>query len=475
MRWDVDQLIAKERGRRSRPGTPLTACVVWGNDYATGSANLGHQRVWALCDDAPDWSADRLYALTRPKGRPASWVWGRSLGSFDLVLVSTSFENDYPAILDSLDEAGLLAGHGERRGPLLIAGGIAPSLNPRPLAPWFDAVYLGDAEVVLPSVLERIAQRPSGTREDAWAFLGELGLYVGALDRAGHFQRWTSPDGVYAASETIHPAGHFGETALVELGRGCPRRCRFCASRWAAGDFRPAEPTALRGQINERMEQLNVVRVGLVGTAVAEGDAFRELLVWLKEQGLQATASSLRADLLTVATAGLLVELGQRTLTLSAETGSEDLRRSLAKDLSDEDLLTAAEEVSEAGARGLKLYFMYGLPGEEDGDFSATGRLVVEMKKRLSRTRLTISASPFVPKPYTPLADVPLLNEGELRRRRELLARELRRAGVGSFSGESPRQALWQAALARGDEDILRRYRSGESKGRLIREAVNRR
>ncbi len=475
MNTDILELRSAERGRWSRPDTQLTACVVWGNDYATGVANLGHQRVWAICDDAPGWSSDRLYALTRSKDRPASWAWGRPLGNFDLVLVSISFENDYPAILDMLDEADLLAGHGERRGPLLIAGGIAPSLNPRPLAPFFDAVYEGDAEVILPLILERIAQQPPRSREEAWSLFAKLNLYVGALGNHGEYRLWTSTDDVYAASETIHPAGHFGETALVELGRGCPRRCRFCASRWAAGGFRPSEPAALRGQIKKRLEQLNVVRVGLVGTAVAEGADFHELLVWLKERGLRATVSSLRADLLTGETAKLLVDLGQRTLTLSAETGSEGLRRSLAKDLSDEDLLAAAEAVERAGARNLKLYFMYGLPGETDADLKAVGYLVSEIKKRLRRTRLTVSASPFVPKPYTPLADFPLLNDGELRRRRELLARELRRASVGSFSGESPRQALWQAALARGDEDILRRYRSGESRGRLIREAINRR
>ncbi|MCK4595059.1 B12-binding domain-containing radical SAM protein [bacterium] len=475
MNTDILELRSGERGRWSRPDTPLTACVIWGNDYATGVANLGHQRVWAICDDAPGWSADRLYALTRPEDKPTSWDWGRPLGGFDLVLASVCFENDYPALLDLLAEAGLLCDHTERRGPLLIAGGIAPSLNPRPLAPFFDAVYEGDAEVILPLVLERIAQQPPRNREDAWSLFAELNLYVGALGNHGEYRLWTSTDDVYAASETIHPAGHFGETALVELGRGCPWRCRFCAASWAAGGFRPSEPAALRGQISEKMEHFYVERVGLVGTAVAEGDDFCELLVWLKEQGLRATASSLRADLLTEETAGLLVELGQRTLTLSAETGSEELRNSLGKGLSDENLLAAAKAVERAGARYLKLYFMYGLPGETDADLKAVGYLVSEIKKRLRRTRLTVSASPFVPKPHTPLADVPLLNEGELRRMRELLARELRRAGIGSFSGESPRQALWQAALARGNEDILRRYRSGESRGRLIREAVNRR
>jgi len=473
MKREVVRLREGERGRRSLPGTPLSACVVWGNDYASGLANLGHQRVWALADDATGWSADRLYAVEQPEGRPVSFAWGRSLGSFDLVLASVSFENDYPALLETLHSAGLVAGHGERGGPLLIAGGVAPSLNPMPLAPFFDAVYLGDAETVLPSVLEGIYENPPRTREEAWSLFGKFGLHVDALDATGERKVWTS--GSYAASETVHPAGHFGETALVELGRGCPRWCLFCAVGWTSGDFRPADPDTLREQILRVTGDLGVNRVGLVGAAVAEGDDFGDLLRWLKEKGLRATASSLRADLLNRDTARLLVELGQRTLTLSVEAGSRGLRDALGKGLSDGDLLAAADAARGAGARGLKLYLMYGLPGETDDDLLAAGPLTAGIKKRCGRTRLTVSASPFVPKPGTPPADSPLLDERELRRRRGLLAGALRRAGVGSFTGESPRQALWQAALTRGDGTILTRLLAGETRGVLVKEAVDRR
>jgi radical SAM superfamily enzyme YgiQ (UPF0313 family) len=374
-----------------------------------------------------------------------------------------------------LRAAGLLTTHEERGGPLLIAGGAAPGLNPRPPAPLFDAVYRGDAEAVLPTLLERLYEDPPRRREDAWSLFAELGLHVDALGKGGERRPWTAPGGTYAASETVHPAGHFGGTALVELGRGCPRRCRFCAVRWATGGFRPAGPGALRNQIFETAEKLGVKRVGLVGAAVAEGKGFRDLLLWLKERGLRATASSLRADLLTEETARLLVELGQRTLTLSAEAGPETLRDSLGKGLSDGDILAAADAARKAGARHLKLYLMYGLPGETDADLRAVGVLAGGMTRRLGRTRLAVSASPFVPKPGTPLASAPLLSERELRRRRELLAGELRRAGIRTFSGESPRQALWQATLARGDETTLRRLLEGESRGRLIKEAVARR
>lgn len=464
------ELPAAESGRSPGPTGPLTACVIWANDYATGMANLGHQRVWELVEGCGPWSADRLYTADRPAGAPVSFAWSRPLGAFDLLILSLSFEADYPAALELLDAAGLLHDGPGRRGPLVIAGGIAPTLNPLPLSPFVDAVYRGDAEAALPGLLTELGANPAD-RDAARSIFSAAGLHLEGEDPAAltiHHRR--SPDGVYAASRTISPHGHFGRTLLVELGRGCPRRCRFCAARWAAGVWRPADPAALLGLIDERAAELDTRELGLVGTAVAESGRFLELLTKLEERGYRASSSSLRADLLTPEIAAALVRLGQRTLTLSAEAGSQRLRELLDKDLDEGDLLRAAEAAAGAGAARLKLYFIYGLPGEDDDDLAAIVELAKRIKQRLGRTRLDISASPLVPKPLTPLADEPLSPEAELRRRRKLLVGGLARAGLTAFTGESPRQALWQAVLARGDGDVLRRLRAGESKGALIRE-----
>ncbi len=466
------ELPAAESGRSPGPTGPLTACVIWANDYATGIANLGHQRVWELVDGRGPWSADRLYAADRPAGAPVSFAWGRPLGGFDLIILSLAFEGDYPAALELLDAAGLLHLGPDREGPLIIVGGIAPTLNPRPISPFVDAVYRGDAEAALPGLLTELAEAPL-ERAVARARFSDAGLHLeGADPAASSIHRWRSPTGVYAASRTISPHGHFGRTLLVELGRGCPRRCRFCAARWAAGGWRPADPAALLGLIDERAAELDVRKLGLVGTAVAESGRFLELLLKLEKRGYRAGSGSLRADLLTPEIAAALVRLGQRTLTLSAEAGSQRLRELLNKDLDEGDLLRAAEAAAGAGAARLKLYFIYGLPGETDDDLAAIIELAAAIKGRLGRTRLEISASPLVPKPLTPLADEPLLPEAELRRRRKMLVGGLARVGLTAFTGESPRQALWQAALSRGDGRLLRRLRAGESKGSLIRDAL---
>ncbi|MCD4733752.1 radical SAM protein, partial [bacterium] len=150
----------------------------------------------------------------------------------------------------------------------------------------------------------------------------------------------------------------------------------------------------------------------------------------------------------------------------------ETLRRKLGKGLTNAALLKAVEAVAASEARVLKLYFMYGLPGETDEDLAEIGRLTGELRRVLegSPAHLKISASPFVPKPMTPLVDHPLLSEGELRRKRALLVDILRKAKIAQLTGESPRQALWQSILARGDETLLRRLLAGESKSGLIKE-----
>lgn len=463
--------LGDERGDSPAPSGSPTACVVWPNDYTLGMANLGHQRVWELANSG-GWRADRLYAGDFKAGEPLSLAWRRPLRDFDLLLVSVAFEADYVALLELLDAAGLLHDGDGREGPLIIAGGIAPTLNPLPLSPFVDAVYRGDAESALPRLLEVLADPAVRSRPAVLEPLVEAGLHVAGVAREATIHRWRSPEGVYAASRAISSLGHFGATLLVELGRGCPRGCRFCAARWAAGVWRPADADALLALIDERATALGTRSLGLVGAAVAESSSFLSLLRRLEDGEYTVSTGSLRADLLTGEIAGSLVRLGQRTLTLSAEAGTSALRDSLGKGLDDDDLFRAAEAVAGSGASRLKLYFLYGLPGETDADLLAVAELAARLRRGLGKTRLEISASPLVPKPLTPLADLPLLPEAELRRRRKLLVGELARRGLRAFTGESPRQALWQAALCRGDENVLRRLRAGVPRGALIRDAL---
>ena len=67
----------------------------------------------------------------------------------------------------------------QRVWPLLIAGGPALSMNPEPLAPFFDAIVIGEAEELLPRLTDLLVDGIGGDRERLLDALAALpGIYV---------------------------------------------------------------------------------------------------------------------------------------------------------------------------------------------------------------------------------------------------------------------------------------------------------
>jgi radical SAM superfamily enzyme YgiQ (UPF0313 family) len=123
-----------------------------------------------------------------------------------------------------------------------------------------------------------------------------------------------------------------------------------------------------------------------------------------------------------------LAEGGERTLTIAPETGSESLRRSLNKKISDEDIFCASRDALDAGLRNIKLYFMIGLPGEEEQDIRDTVSLVKRIGKLgYSPRSIRLSITPFVPKPHTAFQWFAQASPDILKRRLKEI-----RSGLGS-------------------------------------------
>ena len=110
----------------------------------------------------------------------------------------------------------------------------------------------------------------------------------------------------------------------------------------------------------------------------------------------------------------------------------------------------------------LKLYLMYGLPGEDKDDLEdqidlvtkVHGWLVASQRSSGRVGRLSVSLNPFVPKPHTPLGLEAMPPLGELKRKFALLAGGMRKGGAGAISGLSPRHAVLQALIDRSGEEL---------------------
>ena len=334
---------------------------------------------------------------------------------------SISFEADYPYVLDLLAGAGIPLKAAERGpgDPLVLAGGVATFLNPEPLAPFVDAFFLGEGEAGAIPFFEFLAA--GAPAPDRAALLQDLARTVpGAYVPAGYTPRY-HPDGTLAAFEAapgfpervvaphlpelapypthshlLAPLSEWGEMFLVETGRGCSRGCRFCAAGFVYRPPRERDLSDLWTQVEPGVMARR--KIGLVGAAVSDHPAIRDLCRKILAAGGTMGISSLRADSADAELLQLLAQGGVRSVALAPEAGSDRLRRVINKGLTRDDLAKAAVDVSRAGIRQLRLYFMVGLPTETLDDVAEIPRLV----KFLEHSVIKASLGQETPGPHHP-------------------------------------------------------------------------
>lgn len=427
------------------------AAVLYPNSYAVGMSSLATHTLWRLLAEA-GWQTHRAFLDPEP-GHSLETGW--PLSSYHLLACTCSFELDYLHLAALLEAGGIPPLRRERsaEAPLLIAGGPGVTANPLPLAALFDLIFLGEVEEVWPRLAAALRQAPHArvaALEAAAEVPGILRpdqLPSAPLPR----QRLREVDAYPTASVALTPKAQFSDMFLVEIGRGCPHTCRFCLAREIFSPFRPrSEPVLLR-TIRPALEATR--RVGLVGAALSDHPRLLELCETLVAEGAQLSTSSLRVDKLQPQLLELLASSGARSVTLAPEAGTEKLRASLGKRFTDEQVLAAAEAAQAVGLRGLKLYFMLGLPEETEADRAAIGQLMAEIHCRAPRLRLEAALSPLVPKPHTPWAEHQMAPVAKMRAWQSAVQRDLRRQGVRVTVG-SARWALVQAAFSRGGEEL---------------------
>jgi radical SAM superfamily enzyme YgiQ (UPF0313 family) len=398
---------------------------------------------------------------------------GRPLADFPMVAFSVPFELDYVNLLRMLEQAGipLLSSQRKETDPIVVMGGPCAFLNPEPMAPFMDLVVIGESEQILPRLVDLL--RESGPRGDVIERCIRLpGVYVPGYYQVDYLpggpigtvtplppapgrierQQLTDLSSFATVSSVVTPLSHLKDMTLLEVQRGCAYRCRFCAIGRIYRPLRHRSAEVLKDQIRTATDLSG--RLGLVGSAVADLPGLTDICRQMSAGGLELGLSSLRADRLSGELIEQLAGLGLRTLTVAPEVGTERMRRVIDKSVTPEDVLRVARLASEAGIARLKLYFLVGLPWERQEDLRAIVAMV-RMIREGSRLRgVTVSVSPFVPKPATPFQWAAMEEESGLRGKLRYLAETLRPLRGISFSAESVRRSIWQGVLSRGDRRV---------------------
>ena len=482
--------------------------------YEIGMSHLGLKCIYDVLNNIPDVWCERAFMPwgdMRDKmienNIPLYTLESKdSLADFDILGFTLQYEMSYTNVLAMLDLSGIPFKASERglNYPIICAGGPC-AVNPEPMAEFIDFFMIGEGEEVLCEVMDVIREFKNKNSEDKEELLYMLdkleGVYVPALYDVTYNEDGTIKDRISkaGAKETVkkrfiknfaelpHPENIIvpyteivHDRVTLEIFRGCIRGCRFCQAGFIYRPVRQRNADTLSGIAKRSLSATGYNEVSLCSLSTSDYTELRELINnlmnYTEDKKINFCLPSLRVDNFDLPLAERIQKVRKSGLTFAPEAGSQKMRDVINKNVDEKDILKTTKMVFENGWSNVKLYFMIGLPYEEDEDVAAIGELAfkvvdeyfsIEKSERPKGAKITVSVSSFVPKPFTPFMWAKQDSMDELLAKQEIL-RDNTKSRMINLNWHDADVSILEGVFARGDRRLSSVLLSAYHKGCML-------
>lgn len=490
-------------------------CMCFPDVYEIGMSHLGIQILYDMFNQRDDIYCERVYSpwvdldqIMREQHIPLFALESQEpVKAFDFVGITLQYEMCYTNILQILDLSGIPLCSRDRtlEDPFIIGGGPC-AYNPEPIADFFDMFYIGEGETVYFEMMDVYKEwkQSGGSRVDFLKRAAQIpGIYVPGFYEASYHEDGTladfrplipeAPQTVVKEvetnlSDTFYPEAPLvpyikvtQERAVLEIQRGCIRGCRFCQAGMLYRPIRPRDLDYLKDLATKMMASTGYDEITLSSLSSSDYQQLPELIYWMidafKSKGINISLPSLRIDNFSLDVMSKVQDIRKSSLTFAPEAGSQRMRNVINKGLTEEMILKGAKDAFDGGWNRVKLYFMLGLPGEQDEDIEQIAVLSdkiareyyeIPKEKRHGKVSIVTSTSIFVPKPFTPFQWSPMNTKEEARRKRFFLLDKVKsqlNAKSIKYNCHDADVSELEGVFARGDRRlnavILQAYKQG--------------